>query len=171
MGIDKKQNRELAIARKFIELYNKESSNKLKCIGHGTPVKNEPDILFSEGYSMEITSTYDNDSQSKYYWEDIKGINNPYQQRDIRLTPEEQLVQSIGSKLAKLENGLYSGVDPTKIFLLCYAESPLFETNEATKLGTQYQPFRDDHFFSNCFFETWLMWWEGGDDYGILKLE
>lgn len=157
MEINKKQNRELAIAAKFIELYNEEGSNRIKYIRLGTPTEKEPDIICSEGYSIEITSTYDNDSQSKYYWEDMKGIKNPHQQRDIRLTPEEQLVQAIGSKLAKLENGLYSGVDQTKIFLLCYAESPLFDTNEATKLGSQYQPFKDDRFFSNYFFETWLM--------------
>ncbi|MDD3471838.1 MAG: hypothetical protein PHS86_03560 [Syntrophaceae bacterium] len=171
MEITKKQKRELAIATKFIELYNEESSNRLKYIRLGTPAEKEPDIICSERYSMEITSTYDNDSQSKSYWEDMNGINNPYQQKDIKLTPEEKLVQAIGSKLTKLENGLYSGVDQTKIFLICYAESPLFEAYEATKLKSQYLPFRDDHFFSNYFFETWLMWWQGGDTYGILKLE
>ncbi len=167
MGMSKKQSRELAIATKFIQLYN----GKLKSIRLGNPVEKEPDVICSDGFSIEVTTIYDNKSQAKYYWEDMKGIVNPFQKRKLRLTPEEQLVQTIGFKLAKLEEGLYSGVDETKIFLLCYSESPLFGAKEATRVKSQYQPFKQDNFFTNYFFETWLMWWQGGDTYGISKLE
>ncbi|HNR53475.1 MAG TPA: hypothetical protein PKI16_03305 [Candidatus Dojkabacteria bacterium] len=171
MEINKKQIIEINIALKFLELYNEEKSLSIKYIREGDSDKREPDIICSDEYSIEITSFYDNQSQAKSYWEDIKGITNPYQKRNIKLEPEEQLVGAIGSKLTKLEQGLYGGVDQTRIFLLCYSESPLFDTNEANKIKSNYQPFRQDNFFTKYFFETWLMWRQGGDAYGILKLE
>lgn len=171
MEINKKQIREKNIALKFLKLYNEENSLSIGYIKAGEQDKKEPDIICSEEYSIEITSIYDNQSQAKTYWEDIKGITNPYQKRKIKLEPEEQLVSAIGSKLAKLEQGLYGGVDQTRIFLLCYSESPLFDDQVVKRILLEYQPFKQDQFFTNYFFETWLMWWQGGDAYGILKLE
>ncbi|KUK77380.1 MAG: hypothetical protein XD93_0359 [candidate division WS6 bacterium 34_10] len=171
METNKKQIRERNIALKFLKLYNEKNSLTIKYIKAGDPNKKEPDIICSEEYSIEITSIYDNQSQAKNYWEDIKGITNPYKKRNLKLKPEEQLVDAIRSKLEKLKCGLYVGVDPTKIFLLCYSESPLFDDHGAKRIMSEYKPLRQDHFFTNYFFEIWLMWWQGGDIYGISKLE
>lgn len=171
MAIDRKQEREKAIALRFLKLHTKSETLSLKYLQLGDPNKNEPDIICSDDYSIEIVSIYDNDSQGKNYWEDMKGISNPNQQKKILLQPEEELVLEIGRKLEKLEKGLYSGVDQSKILLLCYSQSPLFNYEKAKEIQTKYQPFRTDNFFEKYFFETWLMWSEGGDSYGILTLE
>ncbi len=171
MAIDRKQNRERAIALRFLELCTKSEILNLKYLRLGDPNKNEPDIICSDNYSIEIVSIYDNDLQAKNYWEDMKGINNPNQQREILLQPDKNLVLEIGRKLEKLEKGFYSGTDQSRILLLCYFESPLFNYQTAAEIKTEYQPFRFDNHFEKYFFEIWLMWSEGRDSYGILQLE
>ena len=171
MATSKKQNREKALALKFLHLHTKSEPLILEYLRLGDPSKKEPDIICSDNYSIEIVSVYDNDSQSKNYWEDMKGIRNHNQQREILLQPDYELVDTIKNKLNKLEEGLYSGVNQSRILLLCYHESPLFNYREAIRLKEGYQPFKPDNHFKNYFFEIWIMWREGGDSYGILKLE
>ena len=171
MASTKKQDREKTIAIKFLQLRSGLDDLNLQYLRTGDANKREPDIICLNNYSIEIVSTYDNDSQAKNYWEDMNGINNPYQKRDILLQPEEKLTNTIDTKLKKLETGLYTGVDQSKIILLCYSESRLLDHQKALDLQAEYQPFRPDHFYERYFCEIWLMWWNGGDSYGILRLE
>ncbi|MFZ2664402.1 MAG: hypothetical protein WAX66_03500 [Patescibacteria group bacterium] len=171
MADNKKQDREKAIAFKFLQLHSEFGTLNLQYLRPGDPNRKEPDIICFDNYSIEIVSTYDNDSQAKNYWEDMNGINNPYQKRDLLLQPEDKLTNTIDTKLKKLEAGLYAGVDQSKILLLCYSESRLFNHQKALDLQAEYQPFGPDHFYEKYFCEIWLMWWNGGDSYGVLRLE
>jgi|GEM_PF-1658556 len=165
-----KEEFERAVAQKFLELKNQSQPESFQILRNGKPLQNEPDIICSDGYSIEIVTSYDNQSQAKRYWEQMKGIRNPLQVHERCLHSLEELTRAIGTKLSKLENGLYSGTDESKIILLCYCISPLFGRT-VEEIKHQYMPFKPDNHFDKYFFETWIIWWEGGDTYQIRKLE
>lgn len=171
MANNNKQKREEILGIKFLILYNEVKSLEYKFLRLGNPNNHEPDVLCIDKYSIEIVSFYDNKSQSKNYWEDVKGIKNPFQTTDILLRPEDELLNAIEMKLEKLSRGLYSGVDQSKIILLCYCNSPLFDHRTAEEITSQYQPFKQDNHYGKSFYEIWLMWYEGIDIYRILQLE
>lgn len=168
-----KEEFERAIAQKFLELKFNKQPQQYSCeiLRKGNSQQKEPDIICSDGSSIEIVTSYDNQSQAQRYWEEIKGIIKPLQIHELCLYSLEQLTNVIYAKLTKLNNGLYSGTDESKIILLCYCVSPLFNHRSAEEIKHQYMPFKLDNYFDKYFSETWIIWWEGGDTYQILKLE
>lgn len=166
-----KEEFERAIAEKFLELKNQSQPDSFQILRNGKPLQNEPDIICSDGYSIEIVTSYDNRTQPKQYWERMKGIRNPLQVYDLSLYTLEELTKAICRKLSKLEKGLYSSTDESKIILICYCISPLFDHTTAEEIKHQYMPFKSDNHFDKYFSETWIIWWERGDNYQILKLE
>jgi hypothetical protein len=171
MGTNNKQKHEKVLALEFLQLYATSVSLSPTYTRLGNPNENEPDIICSDGYTIEIVSSYDNKSQAKQYWEQMKDIKNPFQNKELSLHTVEELQSTVCKKLNKLKNDAYSGTDESKIILLCYCASPFFDYKTAEELRLQYMPFRPDNSFKKYFVETWIIWWEGGDSYGILKLE
>ncbi len=164
----KKSEFEKITSENFLLCYNKIHKTNIQSLRGGEPDKKEPDIICSDGYSIEITTIYDKKMQSNRKGEEIK---NYYHNASLLLNPREEIENAIFKKLKKLNKGLYSNTDSSKIILVCYCLSPLFNNSEAEFIQTNYYPFRQGSNFREYFSEIWLLWHEGNSGYNILKLE
>jgi hypothetical protein len=167
----KKAEFEKITSENFLECYNKINKTNIQILKGGEPDRKEPDIICSDGYSIEITTIYDKKMQSNRKDEEIEGIKNEYHNARLLLNPKEEIENAIFKKLKKLNKGLYSNTDSSKIILVCYCLGPLFNTSEAEFIQTNYYPFKQGSNFREYFSEIWLLWHEGNSGYKILKLE
>ncbi len=166
---DIKSAHETEACKRFLFLYNLETTENINFLRQGNPKDNEPDCICSDNTAIELVGIYDNEYQAEKIWASARG-KNTFKQADIRLLTLDNLQNEVGQKLHKLSSGNYNGFSG-KIILLCNLQSPLLESMEVERYIEEHTPFRNDGFFERYFEEVWVTWHNTNGKWKIKQLE
>lgn len=147
---------ERVLAERFLRLYNTKIHDDIKFTRHGDPLLSEPDCICDHNLAIEIVGIYDNAYQAAKLFSNSKTYKTVIKP-EYQLLTLRSLVEEIGKKINKLNNGNYLG-HQDKIILLCNLASPLVTTGEINHFHQNYTTFKSDNHFDAFFDEIWLIW-------------